>query len=85
MLIDAESSYKFAVRSKRVRAMAQVTTSTAYVDVEGDYGSFEGVEVTCDRCGHAEQSGGTHDGSRTRCAYLLRENCPRGEKNFYLT
>lgn len=64
--------------------MARVTTTTDYVDIDGDYGSVEGVEVTCDKCGHSEQSGGTHDGSLSRCAYLLRENCPRGEKNFYV-
>lgn len=64
--------------------MARVTTATDYVEVEGDYGSAEGVEVTCNRCGHSEQSGGTHDGSLSRCAYLLRENCPRGENNFYV-
>lgn len=64
--------------------MARVTTSTDYVEVEGDYGSVDGVEVTCSRCGHSEQSGGTHDASISRCAILLRENCPRGEKNFYV-
>jgi hypothetical protein len=57
--------------------MARVTTTTHYVDVDG-------VEVTCDKCGHSKQSGGTHDGSLSRCAYLLRENCPHGEKNFYV-
>jgi hypothetical protein len=64
--------------------MARVSTTTDYVEVEGDYGSVEGVEVTCDRCGHSEQSAGTHEGSVSRCAFLLRENCPRGEKNFYV-
>jgi len=64
--------------------MARVPTSTDYVEVEGDYGSVEGVEVTCSRCGHSEQSAGTHDSSIGRCAALLRENCPRGEKYFYL-
>jgi hypothetical protein len=64
--------------------MAKVTTTTDYVDVEGDYGSVEGVEVTCDKCGHSEQSGGTYESSLSRCAYLLRENCPRGENNFYV-
>ena len=44
----------------------------------------EGVEVTCDKCNHSEQSGGTYDGSLGRCAYLLRENCPLRENNFYV-
>ena len=64
--------------------MAKVTTTTNYVEVEGDYGSVDGVEVTCDKCGHSEESGGTSDGSLSRCASLLRENCPRRESNFYV-
>ncbi|WP_198135158.1 hypothetical protein [Rhodopseudomonas palustris] len=61
----------------------KVTTTTAYVDLDGDYGSVEGVEVTCDRCGRSEESFGTGDASLKRCAFLLRENCPRNEKNYY--
>lgn len=64
--------------------MATVSTTTDYVDVDGDYRSVEGVEVTCDLCGHSEQSAGTHEGSLKRCASLLRENCPRGENNYYV-
>ena len=60
-----------------------VSTTTNYVDLDGDYGTVEGVEVTCDKCGHSEESFGTGDSSLSRCAYLLRENCPRAEKNFY--
>jgi hypothetical protein len=63
--------------------MAKVTAVLDYVEVEGDYGISDGVEVTCDRCGYSEQSLGTSDGSLLRCAALLRENCPRGEKNYY--
>jgi hypothetical protein len=61
----------------------KVTTTIAYVDLDGDHGSVEGVEVTCDRCGHSEESFGTGDASLKRCALLLRENCPRNEKNYY--
>lgn len=63
--------------------MARVSTTTDYTEVDGDYGSVDGVEVTCSRCGHSEQSAGTHEGSLRRCTFLLRENCPRGESNFY--
>jgi hypothetical protein len=56
----------------------KVTTTTAYLDLQGGDGSVEGVEVTCDRCGHSEDSFGTGDGSLSRCAHLLRESCPRG-------
>lgn len=63
--------------------MAKVTTSTSYVDLDGDHGSVEGIEVTCDRCGHSEESFGTSSASLRRCAVLLGQNCPRGENNFY--
>lgn len=62
----------------------RVTTTTDYLDLEGDYGDVPGVEVTCDRCKHSEQSFGTDEPSLNRCAYLLRENCPNGENNFYV-
>ena len=32
--------------------MAYVSTTTDYVDLDGDYGTVEGVEVTCSKCGH---------------------------------
>lgn len=64
--------------------MPRVTTKIDYVDLDGDYSTVEGVEVTCNKCGHSEESFGTEEESLKRCAYLLRENCPRGESNFYL-
>lgn len=63
--------------------MAKVDTTTNYVDLDGDFATVEGVEVTCDRCGHSEESFGTDEPSLKRCAHLLRENCPRGESNYY--
>jgi hypothetical protein len=63
--------------------MARVSTTTDYVDLDGDYGTVSGVEVTCSRCGHSEESFGTDEPSLKRCGYLLRENCPRGEQNYY--
>jgi hypothetical protein len=64
--------------------MAKVSTTKSDVDLDGDYGTVEGVEVTCDRCGHCEESFGTDEASLRRCAALLRENCPQGESNFYV-
>lgn len=63
--------------------MAKVGTTTSYVVLDGDYGPVDGVEVTCHRCQHSEESFGTDEPSLRRCAYLLRENCPRGENNYY--
>lgn len=67
----------------QVRNMGRVTTTTSYVDLDGDYGSVEGIEVTCGRCGHSQESFGTSGASFRRCAALLVQNCPRGESNFY--
>lgn len=61
----------------------RVETTTTVIELDGDYGQVESVEVTCDRCNHAEQSYGTGESSVRRCAILLRENCPLGENNYY--
>jgi hypothetical protein len=44
----------------------------------------EGVRATCGRCGHTTESFGTGEVSRRRCLALLREECPQGERNFYV-
>jgi hypothetical protein len=64
--------------------MARVTTSYTHVDLDGDYGDVEGVAVTCDRCGHTEEAFGTSESSLRSCAVRLKENCPRGENNYYV-
>lgn len=66
--------------------MARVATSVEEIELDGESGgTVPSVSVTCMRCGHAEESYGTEDESIRRCAVLLRENCPRGERNFYQT
>lgn len=64
--------------------MSKVSTTTTFCEVEGDYGYVDGVELTCDKCGHYEESAGTSESSLNRCAHLLRENCPRHENNYYV-
>ena len=65
--------------------MARVETTTDYIELDGDYGgTVAGVEVTCDRCGYSVESFGTDEPSLKRCGSLLREECPRGERNFYV-
>lgn len=54
------------------------------VELEGDYGPVEGVTVTCSRCHHSTESFGTSDASVKRCLALLREECPKNERNFYV-
>lgn len=51
--------------------------------LDGERGPIDGVEVTCGRCGHTEESCGTSDRSIKRCLVLLRENCPEGWANYY--
>lgn len=56
-----------------------------YTELENDDGNMvEGVQVTCTRCGRMEESFGSHDGSVKRCFALLREDCDRNERNFYV-
>jgi hypothetical protein len=54
------------------------------VELEGDYDLVESVSATCGRCGHTTESYGTSDASVRRCLVMLREECPRGERNFYV-
>jgi hypothetical protein len=61
-----------------------VLCSVAYVDLEGDNGPQAGVEVTCNRCKHTAESFGEGSESIRRCLALLREDCPRNEKNWYV-
>jgi len=54
-------------------------------ELENDSGrTVDGVIAECSRCGHCTQSFGTSEASRRRCLVLLRENCPKDEKNFYV-
>jgi hypothetical protein len=44
-----------------------------------------GRRATCTRCGEQQESFGTEEASVKRCLVLLRENCPKGEQNFYVS
>jgi hypothetical protein len=62
----------------------EVPATIEEVQLEGDYGMVDGVEATCTRCGHTTESFGTSDASIRRCLVLLREECPKEERNFYV-
>lgn len=62
----------------------RVEATVTVEDLEGDNGPVEGVVATCTRCDHTTESFGTSDASIRRCMVLLREECPRGERNFYV-
>ena len=64
--------------------MRRISTTTTRREIVRSFGSIEGVEVKCDRCGHAEEGYGVTEDAVRRCAALLRENCPLREKNLYL-
>jgi hypothetical protein len=61
----------------------RVSVDIEQADVEGDYGTVDGIRLTCERCGHAVEVAGTSDRSARRGAIMLREECPEGEDNFY--
>ena len=54
-------------------------------DLENEDGrEIQGVAATCSRCGHETESFGTGEASVRRCLVLLREECLKGERNFYV-
>ena len=61
----------------------RITVDIDQEEVEGDYGYVEGLRLTCGRCGHDVTVFGTTDRSAQRGAIMLREECPKGENNYY--
>jgi hypothetical protein len=53
-------------------------------EFDGDHASVPGLRVSCPRCGHEVEVFGTDERSAKRGAVMLREECPRGESNFYI-
>lgn len=61
-----------------------VACEVEYADLDNDRGGTQdGVRLECSKCGHTEESFGTHSGSIKRCLALMRENCPGDEGNYY--
>jgi hypothetical protein len=54
-----------------------------HTDVAGESGQVEGLYLVCARCSHEVEVAGTTAASARRGAMMLREECPRGESNFY--
>lgn len=61
----------------------RVTVEIYETTTEGDYGEVPCLDLTCTRCGHSVEVYGTEEASAKRGALMLREECPRGESNFY--
>ncbi len=65
--------------------MAKIKCTIAFDSEENDYGTESPcVRVICSKCQHETTSFGDSDASVKRCLALLKEECPRGEKNFYV-
>jgi hypothetical protein len=63
----------------------KVEVTVEEIEIEGDYDNMiPGVSVCCGRCGHTVEVYGTSDASIKRGCVMLREECPKGEKNFYV-
>lgn len=55
------------------------------MDSDGDYDTtVPGVCVTCSRCSHEVEVYGTSSRSVRRGLVMLREECLKGESNFYV-
>ena len=67
--------------------MKSVMCAVLDVELDDDYGtrSKGKVVVTCSRCTHKTESLGTSERSVRRCLALMREECPKDERNYYET
>lgn len=62
-----------------------VPVKVEFCDIDNERGgTTPGVVTTCTECGHEVSSFGQQAKSVRRCLALLREECPIGEKNFYV-
>ena len=50
---------------------------------DGDYGDVPCLYLTCERCGHEVTVYETSDASACRGAFMLRDECPNSESNYY--
>ncbi len=54
-------------------------------ELDGDDGrQIDSVRARCTHCDHETEAYGTSDRSIRRCLVQMREECPRGENNFYV-
>ena len=61
----------------------KVAVDIVETEIEGDYAQVDGLKVICERCGHWVEVFGTTGASARRAAYMLREECPKDESNYY--
>lgn len=61
----------------------RVECEVTETELEGDYGTVDGVTAECSACRHETESFGTSEASVRRCLVLMRDECPIGEDNYY--
>jgi hypothetical protein len=64
--------------------MARIEASAEEIELEGDYAPVAGLLVTCGKCGHEVEVFGTSDRSERMGGVMLAQECPLGERNFYV-
>lgn len=64
--------------------MAMIDVEIEETELEGDHGPVTGILATCTECRHVTESFGTGERSITRCLVLMRDECPMGDRNFYV-
>lgn len=65
--------------------MAEVQADVEEIELPGDNGGYiPGLKVICSKCDHTVEVFGTSDRSARRGAVMLAEECPCGERNFYV-
>ena len=63
----------------------RVTCDIEETTLTNDEGyDVDSIEATCGQCGHVTESFSVDEPSIRRCLALMREECPRGQWNFYV-
>lgn len=66
--------------------MAKVVCDVDYGRTENENGvEVDCVTCTCTECGHETMSYGSGSASVRRCLALMKEECPEGRSNYYVT
>jgi hypothetical protein len=63
----------------------RVVAEIDYVEMPGDFKDIPSTLATCTRCSNEVWAYGESEASVKRCLVELRETCPQGERNFYVT
>jgi hypothetical protein len=69
---------------RKPRRRGKVSVEIEEVSLDGDYSDdVPGLSLRCTRCDHEVEVFGTGEDSAKAGAVMLREECPRRERNFY--